>query len=39
MGAGFTPEDLGPSHLELLADRLDAALTRGGGIVGFSMFP
>lgn len=39
MGAGFTPEDLGPSQLELLADYLDVALIRGGGIVGFSISP
>jgi len=38
LGAGFTPEDLGKSQIELLGDHLSQALSSGGGVVGFSMF-
>jgi hypothetical protein len=35
--AGFTPADLGGSNVDLIADCLELALGRGGGVVGFSM--
>lgn len=39
LGAGFTPNDLGRSNVDLIADRLELALSHGGGVVGFSMIP